>query len=162
MGLADEARELRYFRRYRDDCTSINVDDFMAVSREIYPASLELTQENNNGDRVDVLDISVSLSGGTITTRVFCKTDIFPFYVVSLPFLESNLQGRICYKVFFGQIIRFQRLCSFLQDFEIRTKFLLDILVDRNYNLGLLKRVFCRAVEKYYLGNKYADTCYQS
>ena len=133
--MADEARALKFFRRFRDDCTSINVDDFMAISREIYPRSLELTQENDHRDRADVLDMSVSLNEGIITTKVFCKADAFPFHVISLPFLESNLEGRICYKVFYGQIVRFQRLCSLRQDFEIRTKFLLDILLGRSYNL---------------------------
>ena len=93
--------------------------------------------------------MAVTLSGGNITTKVFCKTDLFPFHVVSLPFLESNLDNRICYKVFYGQIVRFQRLCSFMSDFEERTKFLLDILVGRGYKMDLLRREFSKAVEKY-------------
>ena len=82
-------------------------------------------------------------------TKVFCKADIFPFHVISLPFLNSNLDTKICYKVFYGQIVRFQRLCSFKIDFEARTKFLLDILLKRGYKGFLLKREFCKAVEKY-------------
>ena len=95
-GQSDMANSLRYFRRYRDDCTSINVDGFQDISREIYPPSLTLTQENEHNDRADVLDMAVTLNGGDITTKVFCNTDLFPFHVVSLPFLESNLDNRIC------------------------------------------------------------------
>ena len=42
-GQSDMANSLRYFRRYRDDCTSINVDGFQDISREIYPPSFTLT-----------------------------------------------------------------------------------------------------------------------
>ena len=77
-----------------------------------------------------MLDMEVKIETGNINTKVFCKTDIFPFHVISLPFLESNLDLRICYKVFYGQVVRFQRLCSLLRDFEERTKLLLVTLLD--------------------------------
>ena len=84
-----------------------------------------------------------------IITNVYCKTDAFPFHVISLPFLESNLDDKICYKVFYGQVIRYQRLCNFLSGFEERTKYLLDILKERGYDVDRLGREFCKAVECY-------------
>ena len=148
-GLVDEANRLKYFRRYRDDCTSLNIENFLTIASEIYPPSLSLTQENDQLDKANVLDMEVKILDSNITTKVFCKADVFPFHVISLPFLDSNLDTRICYKVFYGQIVRFQRLCSFRIDFEERTKFLLDILLNRGYKGFLLKREFCKAVEKY-------------
>ena len=67
----DEANKLKFFRRYRDDCTTINVDNFLDISGEIYPPSLDLTQENDDHHRADVLDMSVSLENGNIITKVF-------------------------------------------------------------------------------------------
>ena len=93
--------------------------------------------------------MEVQIIDGNITTKVFCKADIFPFNVISLPFLNSNLDNKICYRVFYGQIVRFQRLCNNRIDFEERTKFLLDVLLNRGYKNVLLKREFCKAVEKY-------------
>ena len=121
----------------------------MDISRGIYPPNLDLTQENVNLNKADFLDMSVSLENGDIMTKVFCKMDLFPFDVKSFPFLESNLDDKICYKVFYGQIVRFQRLCSFKHHFEERACFLLKILLERHYNLKFLKREFCKAVEKY-------------
>ena len=66
-----------------------------------------------------------------------------------MPFLESNLDRGVCYRVFYGQIVRFQRLCSKREDFEYRTGFLLVILKERGYRVDLLGRQFCRAVAKY-------------
>ena len=148
-GLADEADRLKFFRRYRDDCTTLNVSDFLDIAREIYPPSLSLTQENSETDRADVLDMVVCINDGCVTTRVFCKTDSFPFEVISLPFLESNLDKNVCYRVFYGQVIRFQRLCSLLGDFEERTRFLARILINRGYDKRLLQKQFCKAIEKY-------------
>ena len=103
-GETEEANKLKFFRRYRDDCTSINIDNFMNISRQIYPPSLELTQENTDFSKANVLDMEVQLENGIICTKVYCKTDAFPFNVISLPFLETNIDRRICYKVFYGQI----------------------------------------------------------
>ena len=146
---ADEANKLKFFRRYRDDCTSINVQNFLEISRQIYPPSLDLTQENDQTNGANVLDMTVNIQHGDISTKVFCKTDLFPFHVISMPFIESNIDNRICYRVFYGQIIRYQRLCDNRHDFEIRSKQFLDILLQRGYKNNLLRRQFCRAVEKY-------------
>ena len=51
--------------------------------------------------------------------------------------------------VFYGQVIRYQRLTSFKVDFEARTKFLADILLARGYNKKILCSRFSKAVEKY-------------
>ena len=144
-----ENSQLRQLYRYRDDCTSINFRNFLTISQDIYPPSLSLTQENDQFIEANVLDMQVKIEGGNIITKVFCKTDLFPFHVISLPFLESNLNSRICYKVFYGQVIRFQRLCNYQSDFEERVKFLLDTLLGRGYNFGMLKREFCKSVNKY-------------
>ena len=93
--------------------------------------------------------MSVEIADGSITTKVYCKADSFPFRVISLPYLESNLDRAVCYRVFYGQMVRFQRLCTFREDFEIRARFLLDILKDRGYRLDLLGRQFSRAINKY-------------
>ena len=69
--------------------------------------------------------------------------------MVTTPFLESNLDKGVCYRVFYGQVVRFQRLCTHREDFESRARYLLDALRDRGYKLGLLGKQFRRAVAKY-------------
>ena len=41
-GLVEEADKLKYFRRYRDDCTSLDIGNFLTISQEIYPPSLTI------------------------------------------------------------------------------------------------------------------------
>ena len=41
--LNDQAIRLKYFRRYRDDCTTLNCSNFLDIAKDIYPPSLSLT-----------------------------------------------------------------------------------------------------------------------
>ena len=148
-GQLEDADRLKLFRRYRDDCTSLNIGDFLSIASVIYPPSLTLTQENDLPNKANVLDMVAEIVDRRVITKVYCKTDHFPFEVISLPFLDSNLDNGVCYRVFYGQVIRFQRLSSLKEDFECRVKFLADILIKRGYDVRLLQKQFCRAVDKY-------------
>ena len=82
-GLVEEADKLKYFRRYRDDCTSLDIGNFLTISQEIYPPSLTLTQENDSPTKVNVLDMVAEIRDGRILTKVYCNTDHFPFDVIT-------------------------------------------------------------------------------
>lgn len=144
-----ELEKFKGFSRYRDDCTVINIDNFIEIAKDIYPPSLELTQENDDFSKADVLDMKATIVDWAIQTSVYCKTDDFPFNVISLPFLESNLSSRVCYLVFFGQILRFSRLCSKKEDFINRVERLGKILLERGYEFKRLRSEFCKVIDKY-------------
>ena len=148
-GLRNEATRLKYFRRYRDDCTTLNLNNFLEIAGEIYPPSLSLTQENDDPSFANVLDMEVRIQDLQCNTKIYCKTDHFPFEVISFPFLESNIDEGLCYRVFYSQLVRFQRLCSERADFELRTKHLGLILKNRGYKLTRLRNEFCKAINKY-------------
>ena len=118
-------------------------------SGDIYPPSLSLTQENDDLSKANVLDMEVNISERSCITKVYCKTDHFPFNVISLPFLESNIDGDLCHGVFYSQIIRFERLSSHREDFEKRTRYLGEILKSRGYRNNVLERLFSKCVTKY-------------
>ena len=79
--LVSEADKLKFFRRYRDDCTSLNINNFLEIASEIYPPSLTLTQENDQPNKVNVLDMVAEIQEGKIISKVYCKTDYFQSYV---------------------------------------------------------------------------------
>ena len=148
-GSIEEAKKLENFRRYRDDCTVCNIDSFLDIAQTIYPDSLCLTQENDDSSQANVLDMQVSIIDNSIITKVYCKTDYFPFHVISLPFLDSNIAENISYLVFYSQVLRYQRLSSNKLDFNERCRQLVNILLARDYKLGKLKKEFCRVVDKF-------------
>ena len=143
------ARKFKGLNRYRDDCTALNLDDFRTLAQDIYPPSLELSQENDDMSQAAVLDMFVSVRDGYFKTKVYNKTDSFPFNVVSMPFLESNISLKVCYKVFFSQVLRYQRLCSFKHDFEDRVYSLGKSLEERGYEMDKLGKEFRQVVGNY-------------
>ena len=132
-----------------DDCTTLNLDNFRDLARDIYPPSLELSQENDDLSQATVLDMQVTIEEGRYITKVYNKTDSFPFDVVSMPFIESNIDSKICYKVFYSQILRYQRLCTFIVDFTNRVRLLGNTLINRGYRLDKLAKEFRLVVGNY-------------
>ena len=150
-GNSELARKFKGLNRYRDDCTALNLEDFRTLAQDIYPPSLELSQENDDLSQAAVLDMFVSVKEGYFRTKVYNKTDDFPFHVVSMPFLESNISFKVCYKVFFSQVLRYQRLCSFKKDFEDRVYLLGKNLEKRGYSVTELGKEFRQVVGNYRL-----------
>ena len=110
-----------------------NFQDFESFKQSVYPGNLTLTKSNEDSfNNVAYLDLSISVSESDFVIKVYCKTDDYDFTVVTLPFLESNVAEEMCY-VFFGQILRFLRICSKLEDFIERAKFLANNLINKNY-----------------------------
>ena len=148
-GDIEQARSFKGLNRYRDDCTALNIDNFQEIAMDIYPDSLELSQENDDLSKASVLDMDVSVVDGYFRTKVYNKTDSFPFEVVSMPFLNSNIDRQVCYKVFYSQVLRYERLCSFQLDFESRVRSLGVFLLKRGYRLAVLGREFMKVVRSY-------------
>ena len=148
-GNLDLARIFKGLNRYRDDCTALNIGNFRELAREIYPPSLDLSQENEDLSQATVLDMHVTILEGRFRTKVYNKTDSFPFEVVSMPFIESNIAERICYKVFYSQVLRYQRLCSFLEDFIARVRLLGNVLLNRGYRQNRLAKEFSQVLGNY-------------
>ena len=150
-GNLDLVNSFKGLNRYRDDCTALNIDNFRELAQDIYPPSLELTQENTDLSQATVLDMYVTINNGQFRTKVYNKTDSFPFEVVSMPFLESNIAERICYKVFYSQVLRYQRLSSFMEDFEDRVRLLTQSLLNRRYKKERLAKEFRQILGNYRL-----------
>ena len=120
---------------------------FRTVNHAWRPHSVDRDPQLSNKKRKTMFLSNMSKSW-RLTSTFFRQHKFFVrqfcFLVVSIPFLESNLDNRICFKIFYGQIVRHQGLCSFMSDFEERTKFLLNILIGRGYRMIFWKGNFLR------------------
>ena len=96
-----------------------NFPEFNDHISDIYGAGLTVNKSNEVSSTLNVayLDLSISVSSGRFIVKVYCKTDDFNFQVVTMPFLESNIADSICYNVYFGQVLRFLRICTLQEDF---------------------------------------------
>ena len=83
-----------------------------------------------------------------LSAELYCQTNKGRKLEISKKYrLFNSACGVLC--AFYVQTVRFQRLCTHRVDFEERIRFLLEVLKGREYEVRLLCRQFCRAVEGY-------------
>ena len=66
-----------------------------------------------------------------------------------MPFIQSNIDSKICHKLFYSQVLRYERLSSHLEDFEDRVKMLGNMLLERGYKKEKLSREFRQVIGAY-------------
>ena len=91
-----------------------------------------------------------------MSTKIYDKRDDFDFCIVNLPCLDCNVP---CRHIF--QLIRFGRVCSNVDDFNARNKFLTAKLLKQVYRYHKLRKVFskfyrrhCKLISKFNVGLK--------
>ena len=88
----------------------------------IYPAELQLNKADSSDTEAPFLDLNLSISNGTVFTKIYDKRDDFDFDIVNFPFLDGDVPRRTSYGVHISQLIRFARASSNVGDFNCRNK----------------------------------------
>ena len=70
------------------------------------------------------MDLHLSNSDGFVSSKIYDNSDNFDFDIVNFPFLDGNVPRRPSYGIYISQLIRFARVCSHVDDFNTRNKFL--------------------------------------
>ena len=132
------AKLLSNTSRYIDDLCIVNYKHFHLLIDSIYPKDLIAERNGDDDKNADYLDVKINI-GKVLHTSVFHKVDNFSFPVILLTFPESLIPTHLGYHVFAGQVLRYLRICSHLEDFIIKTKRTRDLLINRGYNPAYLK-----------------------
>ena len=134
--------------RYIDDLLLLNNDETMKrVMFQIYPSELILIPDDSDGNATHFLDLLLKIVDGFLSSSVYDKRDVFSFPVVNFPFLCGNIPNRSSYGVFIGELVRYARACTFIDDFKCKTKNTICKLLKQNFTIKMLKRSwykFCR------------------
>ena len=77
--------------------------------------------------------LHLSISNGFVSSKLLDKRDDFDFDIVNLPFLYGDVPRRPSYGVYISQLIRFARVCSHVDDFNIRYQCLTAKLLKQGY-----------------------------
>ncbi len=140
------ARLLSSNSRYVDDINIINYKTFLHLVPQIYPVDLEVERDGENNKVVCYLDIKIIITEKGTQTKVYNKVDDFDFPVVAFTFPSGNMPLHIGYNIFFGQILRYSRICSHKEDFMSKTASLYSTLLNRGYDekklVGSFRKVF--------------------
>ena len=80
---------------------------------------------------------------------MYDERDDFDFDIVNFPFLDGDVPRRPSYGVYISQFIRFDRVCSHVEDFNARNKCLMAKLLKQGYRYHKL-RAFSKFYRRHY------------
>ena len=126
-----------FFSRYLDDLLNIDNIYFEHMIDRIYPAELQLNKANSSDIEAQFLDLNLSISNGTVSTKIYDKRDDFD--IVNLPILDGDVPRRTSYNMYISQFIRFARASSSVSDFNCRNKALTAKLLRQGYRYHKLR-----------------------
>ena len=69
------------------------------------------------------MDLKLSMINGIVSSKIYDKQDDFNFEIVNFPFLDGDIPHPPSYGVYISQLIRFARVYSNVDDFNIRILF---------------------------------------
>ena len=105
-----KARRFSNIFRFIDDLVAINDNnEFENCFKEIYPSELELKKENIGYTSGSFLDLMITIEDQKFTTKLYDKRDDFPFAIVRMPYVDSNIPSKIFYSSFGAEILRYAR-----------------------------------------------------
>ena len=76
--------------RYIDDLLNIDNIFFEQMVNRIYPAERQLNKTNSSDTEAPFMDLNLSISNGTVSTKNYDKLDDFDFDIVNFPFLDGE------------------------------------------------------------------------
>ena len=129
----DKPRALRYHGAARfidDQCCLNDSGDFGRSFKSIYPKELELKIEHQ-GEHATFLDLDITISEGKFVYKLFDKRDAFPFFIVRMPHLDSNIPPHIYYGSVLSEFLRIARCTMLYMDFLPRAKQLFDRMLSQ-------------------------------
>ena len=117
-----KARHFHSTKRFIDDLCAINDgDEFGKCYKDIYPEELELKVEHH-GQHASFLSLDINIIDNQFVYKPFDKRDAFPFLIVRMPHLESNIPKNIFYSALVGEVLRIARSTLKLEDFIPKAK----------------------------------------
>ena len=67
------------------------------------------------------LDLDISISQNQLKFKIYDKRDDFSFPIVNFPFLDGDVPLAPSYGVYISQLVRYDRVCSDVSDFNERS-----------------------------------------
>ena len=139
-----KARHFHSTKRFIDDLCALNDGgEFGRVYKDIYPNELELKVEHS-GSHASFLNLDITIKEGLFIYKLFDKRDAFPFSIVRMPYVSSNIPENIFYSAMVGEFLRIARSTLLFEDFLPKTR----DLIHRLNNQGAKQHTSMRHLRK--------------
>ena len=108
--------------RYLNDLPNIDNSYFEGMVNQIYPPELQLNKANTSDTEVPFRNYIFPFLTVLFPSKVMITRDDFDFDIANFPFLDGDVPRRPSYGVYISQLIRFDRVCSHVDDLNARNK----------------------------------------
>lgn len=107
-----DARLFNNVFRFIDDLCALNDGGlFERHHKNIYPEEMELKKENDGSMNASFLDLDLSIVNSQFSLKLFDKRDAFPFNIVRMPYISSNIPSTIFFSTITSELLRIA-ICS--------------------------------------------------
>lgn len=135
--------------RFIDDLCSLNDGGmFGRVFKDIYPDELELKVEHE-GYSGTFLHLDIRVEENQFVHKLYDKRDAFPFSIVRMPYLSSNIPKKIFYSALVGEFLRIARATLYLSDFEPKAKDLVTRMLNQGGDRKCVERCLLKIVRRH-------------
>ena len=143
------ARHFHSCKRFIDDLTAINDGgEFGRSIYEIYPDELELKAEHS-GNHATFLNLDILVIDGRFIYKLFDKRDEFPFFIVRMPHMDSNIPRSIFYSALVGEFLRIGRSTLLVTDFLPKAEDLVKRMIKQGANQKTASRMLKKIIERH-------------
>ena len=144
------ARKFHGISRFIDDLCAINDgNQFAVIYHRIYPKELELKVEHQ-GNHATFLDLDITIQDGIFIYKLFDKRDAFPFFIVRMPCMCSNIPSTTFkYGSVMSEFLRNARNTLQLTDFIPRARELCERMISQDGSKDKILKQINRAMNRH-------------
>ena len=144
-----KAKKFRYASRFIDDEGNLNDNgEFGRSYQAIYPKELVLKCEHH-GSHATFLDMDIHIEDGMFVYKLFDKRDSFPFEIVRMPNLKSNIPDHVFYGSFMAEVLRIGRATLRYEDFLPRARQIYTRMNNQGGSSLKLKHELSKVLQKH-------------
>ena len=110
---------------------------------------MKLTKENENDDSASFLDLNIKIQSDKFSYGLYDKRDSFPFSIVRMPHVCSNMPAFIFYSCFAAEILRIARASSCPENFIIASRTIIKRAIKQGAILNRLKKSLAKSFESH-------------
>ena len=107
---------------------------------QIYPTELQLNKANSSNTEAAFLDLSIT--NDIVLSKSYGNGDNFNLKIINYQFLDRDVPHSPSYYVYISKLIRFARVCSNVNNFNNRNKFLTFKFLKEGYRYNKVHKLF--------------------
>ena len=113
-----KARHFHATKRFIHDLGTLNDGGvFNDVYKDMYPPELQLKVEHC-GTHPTFLNLDVTVKDGVFIYKLSDKRNAFPFFIVRMPYIDSNIPKSILHSALVGEFLRIALSSLLYKDFH--------------------------------------------